>query len=124
MHGVMANSTQCYQILLRIVAGLAAKLFVMNFKAGHCATRLASPAVATQHLMAQTVVLFGIQPQACMLRSEHSHDAFSVTWCRNVRFSLPGRNLKNRNADCKRTSELSFSIFAPAKKSAQIISRQ
>ena len=124
MHSGVACRAKRNQVPLAIITGTTAKLLVVDFKIRHSATRLASPAVATQHLMAQTVVLFGIQAQACMLRSEHSHDAFSVTWCRNVRFSLPGRNLKNRNADCKRTSELSFSIFAPAKKSAQIISRQ
>jgi len=47
MHDVMANSTECYQILFRIIAGLAAEFFVMDFKIGHCATRLASPAIAT-----------------------------------------------------------------------------
>ena len=65
-----------------------------------------------------------MEPQAGTFRSDPIHDAFSVTWCRNVRLSSPGRNLKNRKADCKRTSEFPFSRFAPARKSAQIISRQ
>ena len=64
MHSGMACRTKCNQILLRIVAGLAAEFFVMDFKIGHCATRLASPAVAMQHLVAQIVVLAGIEPQA------------------------------------------------------------
>ena len=120
----MACRTKCNQILLRIVAGLAAEFFVMDFKIGHCATRLASPAVAMQHLVAQIVVLAGLEPQRCTFRSDPSYNAFSVTWCRNVCLSSPGRNLKNRKADCKRISEFSFSRFAPAKKSAQIISKQ
>jgi hypothetical protein len=37
---------------------------------------------------------------------------------------VPGRNLKNRNADCKRIPGFLFSRFAPARKSAQIISSQ
>src|SRR5579872_1843224 len=124
MQDVMANSTECNQVLLGIIAGLATEFFVMDFKIGHCATRLASPAVATQHLLAESVVQLGIQANACMFQSDSSHDTFSVTWCRNVCLSSPGRNLKNRNADCKRTPGFSFSKFAPARKSAQIISRQ
>ena len=57
MHASVAFGTECYQILLRIIAGLAAEFFVMDFKIGHCATRLASPAIATQHLAAESVVL-------------------------------------------------------------------
>ena len=124
MHASVAFGTECYQILLRIIAGLAAESFVMDFKIGHCATRLASPAIATQHLAAESVVLVGIEPQARMFRSDPSHDAFSTTRCINLCLSSPGRNLKNRKADCKRTPGFSFSRLAPAEKSAQIISRQ
>jgi hypothetical protein len=62
MHASVAFGTEGYQILLRIIARRAAEFFVMEFKIGHCATRLASPAVATQHLLAQTVILIGIEP--------------------------------------------------------------
>ena len=41
-----------------------------------------------------------------------------------LRERRPERNLKNRKADCKSTPGLSFSRLAPAKKSAQIISKQ
>jgi len=47
MQGGVAFSAKRNQIRLRIVAGLAAKFFVVDLKVGHCATRLASPAVAT-----------------------------------------------------------------------------
>jgi hypothetical protein len=112
------------QIFFAIVPGLAAKLFVVNLKIGHCATRLASPPVTTKHLVAEPFVQFGIEPQAELLRSDPIHDAFPFTWCRNACLSSPGRNLKNRKADCKRISGFSFSRFAPARKSEQIISRQ
>jgi hypothetical protein len=62
MHASVAFGTEGYQILLRIIARRAAEFFVMEFKIGHCATRLASPAVATQHLLAQTVIRIGIEP--------------------------------------------------------------
>jgi len=124
MHSGVACRAKRNQVLLRIIAGLAAKLFVVNLKVGHCAARLASPAVATQHLVAETVVLIGLEPHGCTLWLDPIQDAFSVTRCRNVCFSSPGRNLKNRNMDYKRTLGFSFSRFAPARKSAQIISRQ
>ncbi len=54
--GVTAN-TEGNQILARIVAGLAPELVVVDLKVGHRAARLASPAVAIEHLVAETVVL-------------------------------------------------------------------
>ena len=47
MHRAMACRTKRDQILFRIVAGLAAEFFVMDFEVGHGAARLASPAIAT-----------------------------------------------------------------------------
>jgi len=73
---------------------------------------------------AEKVILLGIEPQACAFRSNTRHDASSVTWRRKVRLPSPGRNLKKRRADRKRTSGFSLSRFALAKKSAQIIFRQ
>jgi hypothetical protein len=51
MQGVMANSTECDQILFRIISGPATEFFVMDFEVGVGAANLASPAVAIQHLM-------------------------------------------------------------------------
>jgi len=42
----MANRTECYQILLRIIAGLAAEFLVVNLKIRHGAAGLASPTIA------------------------------------------------------------------------------
>jgi|HubBroStandDraft_6_1064221.scaffolds.fasta_scaffold05418_8 hypothetical protein len=120
----MARIAQSDQVLLRIIAGVAAKIFMVDLKIGHRAARLAPPAVTTQNLMAQLFVGVGLEPQGCDFWLDPIHDTISVTWCRNVCFSSPGRNLKNRKADCKRTLGFSFSRFAPARKSAQIISRQ
>jgi len=110
------------KVRFRIIAGLAAKLLVVNLKVGHRAAGLTSPAVATQHLAAEIVIL--LEPQAGTFRSASSHVTFSVTWCKNVCLSSPDRNLKNSKADSKSASEFSFPRFAPAKKSAQITSRK
>ena len=47
----VARGAQRNQILFRIVAGLAAKPFVVNFQSRHRATRLAPPAIAAKHLL-------------------------------------------------------------------------
>jgi hypothetical protein len=103
---------------------VAAEFLVMNFQVGHCTAELASPAVAAQHLLTEVVVQNGVQPHSGMLWQNPIHDTFWVAWRMNASFSSLGRNLKNREMDCKSTSEFPFSRFAPARKSAQIISRQ
>jgi hypothetical protein len=46
---------------------VAAESFVVNFKIGHRAARLASPAIALQHLLAKLFVRFRIKPQRATL---------------------------------------------------------
>jgi hypothetical protein len=50
-NGVASNAHR-YQVLLGIIAGVAAKLFVVDLQIRHRATGLASPAVAAQDLLA------------------------------------------------------------------------
>jgi len=47
VHLRVALGAERDQILFRIVAGVAAKPFVVNFQMRHRATRLASPAIPT-----------------------------------------------------------------------------
>jgi hypothetical protein len=74
----MASRAEGDQILLGIVARLAAKLFVVNLKIGHVTARLASPAVPAEDLVAKVVVQLGVQEQTCLLRSAAIHEVFSV----------------------------------------------
>jgi hypothetical protein len=48
----VAGRTKCDQVLLGIIAGLAAEFLVVNLEVGHRAARLASPAVSAQYLYA------------------------------------------------------------------------
>jgi hypothetical protein len=112
------------QVRVVIVAPLAAELLVMDLQVLPGTTNLASPAVAAKHLLSQLFVRFGIKPQTRSFGSYPIHEAFSVTSCRKARRCSPGRNLKNRDMDCRRAVGSSLSRFAPARKSAQIISRQ
>src|SRR5713101_6913737 len=120
----MASGTQRDQVLLGVISGPAAKFFVVNLQVRSGPTALASPAISTQHLLPESFIQLGIKPQARALGSNAVHDAFSVTSCRKAWRCSPGRNLKNRDIDCRSTVGSSPSRFAPARKSAQIISRQ
>jgi len=64
-------------------------------------TDLASPAIAMQHLFSQLLVWLGIKPQTRSLWSDPGQEAFSVTSCRNACRCSQGRNLKNRDMDCR-----------------------
>jgi hypothetical protein len=116
--------TQGNQVGVVIIALLAAELLVVDLKVLSGATDLALPAIATQYLFSEVFVELGIKPQARSLGSNSIHDAFPVTSCRKACRWSPGRNLRNRDMDCRSSVGSSFSRFAPARKSAQIISRQ
>ena len=124
VQGLMTGGAQGNQVRVVVVALLAAELFVVDVQILSGATDLASPAIATQHLFSQLIVQLGIKPHARALGSNAVHEAFSVTSCRKACRCSPGRNLKNREMDCRSTAGSSASRFAPARKSAQIISKQ
>ena len=124
MSGRMASVAQCDEVLFGIVAGVATKFLVMNLKIRHRTARLTSPAVATQDLLPKSVVCNRIQPQAPRPRSDRAHEAFSLKPSRNSCRCSPGRNLKNLVIENSSVSGSPLSRLAPARKSAQIISRQ
>jgi hypothetical protein len=124
MRSGMAYRTKRNQVLLSVVTGLTAEFLVVDLEVGHRAASLASPTIPPEYLVAELFVRSGIKPQAWLLWPDAIHDAFPAKWSRNVFRSSPGKNLKKRRIDCRRTCELPFSRLAPARKSAQIISRQ
>ena len=64
MYPAVATRAKRNQVFFRIITGLAAEFFVVNFKMRLGATRLASPAIAAQDLVAELVVQLRIKPQA------------------------------------------------------------
>jgi len=52
----MACRTKRNQVLLGIVTGVAAKFFVVDLEVGPSAAQLTSPAVATEHFLAEMFV--------------------------------------------------------------------
>ena len=124
MHFRVTCGTERNQVLLGIVSGLASVLFMVDLKVHPRAARLASPAVPPQDLSTELLVGFRIQPQTRTFWPDRFHEARPFSCSRNACLCSPGRNLKNRWIDCNNISGFPSSRFAPARKSAQIISRQ
>jgi hypothetical protein len=124
MQGRMTCNADGNEILFRVVAGVAAKLFVMDFQVRHRTARLTTPAIATQDLPSQVLVGWRIEPQGCRFWTSGAHDTFSLSPPRNACRCSTGRNLKNLIIENSSVSGSPLSRFAPARKSAQIISRQ
>jgi hypothetical protein len=117
-------ATERDEIQIGIFARMAAKFLMVNFQVRHCAARLTPPAIAPQHLVPQSFVRRRIQPQAHGFCANRAHDAFSPKPVRNVCRCSSGRNLKNLVIENNSISGSPWSRLAPARKSAQIISKQ
>lgn len=120
----MAIDAQRNQVFFQVGAGLAAKLFVMNFQVQHRAARLTSPAVTTKDKLPQLLVRHRIQPQVGRLVAHLTHNDLSLRLPRKACRCSAGRNLKNLVIENSNISASPLSRLAPARKSAQIISRQ
>jgi hypothetical protein len=112
------------QVLLGIITALTTKFLVVNLQIRSASAALTSPTIAAQYLLPKLFVELAIKSHARLFGCNPVHKAFSVTSWRKACRCSPGRILKNRDMDCKSSVGSSFSRFAPARKSAQIISRQ
>jgi hypothetical protein len=124
MHAIVAARTEGNQIPLIIVALLAPQLPVVDLQVLRRATKLASPTIPIQHLLTKLPVGLRIEFSARSFRPNSHHDAFCRICPRNSCCCSQGRNLKNLVIECSNISGFPLSRFAPARKSAQIISRQ
>jgi hypothetical protein len=95
MNGSVAFPTKCNEILFGVMAELASRRNVVNFKVGRRATNLAAPPIAFKYRVMEDLIAFLIEPKPRTLRAKPHHLAVDR-----------------------------LSLLAPAKKSAQIISRQ
>jgi hypothetical protein len=53
----MTSIAQCDQVSVGVVPGMAAQLFVMDFKVALLATQLTPPSISTKHLLPQLIEL-------------------------------------------------------------------
>jgi hypothetical protein len=124
MDFVVTRRTERNEVKFGVEPALASEFLVVNFQIRHRAAGLTAPAVAAQDLLAQLLVFDRIQPQARSSWPSFVHDAFSLRLSRKASFWASGRRRKNRLIENSRVSGSPLSRFAPARKSAQIISRQ
>ncbi len=123
MQRSMAASAKCDQVLLGIISEVAPRFDMVYLEFANMSTALAPPAVALQYLMAQPSIGFRVESQSRASWAKRRHEAFR-TCSRNSCCLGRGRNSKSRPSEISKASGFPFSRLAPAKKSAQIISRQ
>ena len=120
---LVALDAKGYEILSRVIPQVAPPLFVMDLKTFHTPARLASPAVSLQDFPAELAIGFRIKPQAWPLGSDPSQ---SVICTSSISCFLCGfgRAMTSRVRAGNKASRLPASKLTPARKSAQIISKQ
>ena len=80
----MTIETKGYQIVLAILAGVAAKFFMVNFKVCHRTAELAAPAVSPPYVLAELLVILLLEPDRRLFRQNLLHWTCSFTICRNA----------------------------------------
>ena len=98
------------------------RLHVMNLEILRRPAVLASPAVPLEDLLSKFLVSFPIQSKAGPFLTQGSHEAFCSP-SRKLTFIGPGSMSNIRFIESSTASRL-LSSLAPARKSAQIISKQ
>ncbi len=120
---LVALDAKGYEILSRIIAQSAPRLNVMDLKIFHSPTPLASPAISLQDFPAELSIGVRSKPQAWPSGTDPSQ---SVTCTSSRSCFLCGieRPITSRVRQGKSASWLPASKLTPARKSAQIISKQ
>ena len=121
MDSIMTRRTERNQIWLGVVALAAAKLNVMDLQITPGPALLAPPAIADKNFPMQFEI-------CCVLQSQTR--SFWIWWRQVEPLGLfrssccidSGSKAKSRSSESSRVSGFSPSTFAPARKSAQIIS--
>jgi hypothetical protein len=119
----MARRAEGDQILSSVIAQSAPRPNVVDLKILHAPAPLATPAISLQDFPAKLAISFRIKPQAGPIGT----DPFQNVTCTSSRSCFLcgfGRPMTNRVRQGKRASRLPASKLTPARKSAQIISKQ
>jgi hypothetical protein len=117
MQSCMASRTECNQVLLGIGPAVTTELLVVHFEFTHCAAKLTPPSISGQDPFTDKFVFAWID-------SLPSHAIDSQTHALRFRLCSGVKNWTKRKTHRSSTAGLLPSRFAPARKSAQIISRQ
>jgi len=123
MRFLMTRYADGNQILGRVIAQAAPRLNVMDLKTLHSPAPLATPAISLQDFPTESAIRFRLKPQPWPLGTDPFQ---SVTWTfsRSCLIFGFGRPMTSRVRQGNRVSWLPTSKLTPARKSAQIISKQ
>jgi hypothetical protein len=112
-----------YQVGFDVVAQLTSPLYVMDLEISHPSARLATPAVTLEDLLTELAISFWSKPQA---RPFGLYSIQGTTWTASSTSILCGlgRASTIRVRAAIRALWFPVSRLTPARKSAQIISRQ
>jgi hypothetical protein len=119
----VASSTKCHQVLGSVIAQSTPRLNMMDLKILHSPARLATPAISLQDFTAKLAIRFRIKPQPWPLYTD-PRQSVTCTSSRSCFLCGFGRPMTSRVRQGNKTSRLSASKLTPARKSAQIISKQ
>jgi hypothetical protein len=115
-----ARPTNSDEVFLAIRSSMAPKIKVVHFNCGHGAAKLTSPSVPLQNAPMQSLIINPIQALATI---PFLRQAATPKLSRNSCCCGCGNSRKSRRADTTKVAGVT-SAPAPARKSAQIISRQ
>jgi hypothetical protein len=120
---LMARCAEGDQILGSVIPQSTPPQNVMDLKAFDAAARLATPAISLQDLAAESPIGFRIKPQSWSFRA---HPSQRVIWTFSTSCLLWGfgRPITSRVSESNKASCFPASKLTPARKSAQIISKQ
>jgi hypothetical protein len=112
-----------YEILSRIIAQSASRLNVMDLKILHAPAPLAAPSISLENFSAELAIGFRIKPQAWPFWMDPGQSV-TCTFSRSCSRCACGRPIASRVRQGNKASRLPASMLTPARKSAQIISKQ
>lgn len=119
----MAARTKSCEIILSIATKETSRLDVVYLKVFQATAMLAPPTIPGQDTVPQPLVSLWIKPQLKVFRVMRAHEAVSICW-RSSAFIGSGRSSMSRHSDISNVAGSPSPRCAPARKSAQIISRQ
>jgi hypothetical protein len=120
---LVALDAKSYQILSRVITQSAPRLNVMDLKTLRLPATLATPTVSVKDFTAELAISFRIKFQPWSSGEDPNQ---SVTWTssKSCFRCVFGRPITNRVREGNKASWFPASKLTPARKSAQIISRQ
>ena len=121
---LMAFSAERDEVVLCVVTQCTSVFQVVNVEILGEPTYLTSPTIALKHLPAKPLVGLSVQVKPALSRDARSHDACGIRSRNSCRREFGSSRYILLSAKRRESASPAASRLAPARKSAQIISRQ